>query len=675
MLRRKLAVQIIAGIVVVLCVLTVFVCITGYREFTLSAMTQYEDCAYNTARTAATMIVPELITGGIAGAEFQMRFKMLNDDWERLANTQDATFIYLIRPDKSDYDHIKFFLSVMNSSENYDRYPSGYVRKTTNDEYKQAYKELCENGQTKATIFRDKGDSETGHHITVMIPVKTKGADSVEWILCVQRPMERLSFFRKSYVRHVAITAAVIAGLVFVVYGTYLGRFLIRPVRKIAGEAKRFADEHTKPESPLGQAITAKNEIGQLAGTIDAMEAQVLNYIDSITRITKEREQIKAELSIAADIQLSMLPREFPQRKEFEIFATMTPAKEVGGDFYDFFMIDDDHLALVIADVSGKGVPAALFMVIAKTLIKNRAQMGGTPSEILAAVNNRLCESNDAELFVTVWLGILELSTGHVTASNAGHEYPAIRKADGNYVLFRTKQSPAVAAMEGMKFKPSEFTLEPGDSLYIYTDGVPEATNIHEELFGTDRMLDVLNTTAGMKAEDVLAAVKKSVDDFTGEAPQFDDVTMLYVKFLGGGKQKMHELITDAKIENLDEVLNFLGQYLEKWECPMKTHTQINIAAEEIFVNIAHYAYNPQTGKATITIERKGNDAEITFIDSGTPYNPLAKPDPDVTLSAEERGIGGLGIYIVKKSMDNVSYEYKDGCNILKFTKKIGQVQ
>ena len=533
MLRKKLAAQIIIGIVLTLFVLTVFVCVTGYREFTSAVSVQYEDCAYNTARTAATMIVPELLTGKAAGAEFQMRFKMLNDEWERLANTQDATFIYLIRPDKTDYNHIKFFLSVMNKSAHYERYPSGYIRQTSSEEYRQAYREICENGRHMVTIFRDKGDSETGHHITVMIPVKTTDSETVDWILCVQRQMERLNFYRKSYVRHVAIAAAVIAGIVFVVYGMYLGRVLVIPVSKIAVEAKRFADEHTEPESPLGRDIKAVNEIGQLARTVDAMEGQVLNYIDSITRITKEREQIKAELHIASEIQLSMLPREFPVRKEFEIFATMTPAKEVGGDFYDFFMIDEDHIALVMADVSGKGVPAALFMAISKALIRTRSMMGGTPSEILADVNNQLCEGNEAELFVTVWLGILEISTGKVIAANAGHEYPAIYRKGKGYELFKTKHSPAVATMEDLKFWGSEFELNAGDALYIYTDGVAEATNSNDELYGTDRMIDALDSTEGMSAENILLTMKKSVDDFTGDAPQFDDITMLSLKYYG----------------------------------------------------------------------------------------------------------------------------------------------
>jgi sigma-B regulation protein RsbU (phosphoserine phosphatase) len=672
MLRKNLAVQIIAGFVLVIAILTVFVCIIGYRYFTSVAETQYEDCALHTAKTAALYIMPELLTGEIAGSESQMRFKMLKSSWERLVNTQDATFIYLIRPDKSNYNHIEFFMSVMNESADYELYNSGYVRQTTNEEYRQAYRDICENDREKATIFRDKGDSKTGHHITVMIPIKSKNSESVDWILCVQRQMEYLNFYRKSYVRHVALAAVVIVVIVCLVYGVYLGRFLIVPVKKIANEAQRFADEHTESESPLSQQIKSRNEIGQLAHVLDAMELQVLNYIDDITKITQEKEQIKAELSVATEIQASMLPHDFPKNKEFDLYASMTPAKEVGGDFYDFFMIDSNHLALVMADVSGKGVPAALFMVIAKTLIKNRAQMGGSPSEVLADVNRRLCESNEAELFVTVWLGILETSTGHVIASNAGHEYPAVMKSGGDYELLKTKQSPAVATLEGLKFRQNEFDLHSGDTLYLYTDGVAEATNSDEMLYGTDRMLEALNMTKNDSAEEVLISMKKSVDDFTGEAPQFDDITMLCLKYFGG-ENSMKELTIEAKVENLDEVLAFVDEQLEAHDCSMKIQTQIDIAVEELFVNIAHYAYNPETGPATLRVEIQDEPLSvvITFIDNGIPYDPLAKPDPDITLSAEERQIGGLGIYMVKKSMDNITYEYKDGKNILSIQKNL----
>ena len=223
----------------------------------------------------------------------------------------------------------------------------------------------------------------------------------------------------------------------------------------------------------------------------------------------------------------------FPDRTEFDIYATMDPAKEVGGDFYDFFLIDDDHLALVMADVSGKGVPAALFMVIAKTLIKNRALMGGSPGEILAYVNDQLCEGNDAGLFVTVWLAILEISTGKGMAANAGHEHPALRRGDGTYELVKYRHSPAVATLEGIRFREHEFQLEPGDSLFVYTDGVAEATDANNELFGEERTLAALNRDPAASPKDLLANVKEGIDTFVGDAMQFDDITMLGLHYFG----------------------------------------------------------------------------------------------------------------------------------------------
>ena len=209
----------------------------------------------------------------------------------------------------------------------------------------------------------------------------------------------------------------------------------------------------------------------------------------------------------------------------------------MGGDFYDFFFIDDDHLCLVMADVSGKGVPAALFMVISKTLIKNRAQMGDSPAEIMKNVNTQLCDGNEAEMFVTVWVAILEISTGKGIAANAGHERPAIRRKDGKFELLFYRHSPALAMMDGIRFKEHEFQLNPGDSLFVYTDGVPEATDVRNELFGNERMLDALNRDPDAEPETLLRTVRQEVDEFTGEAPQFDDITMLGLKYLGPQQQ------------------------------------------------------------------------------------------------------------------------------------------
>ena len=247
-------------------------------------------------------------------------------------------------------------------------------------------------------------------------------------------------------------------------------------------------------------------------------------------------EATEADLRIGTQIQTSMLPSSFPAfpgRTEFDIHASMDPAKEVGGDFYDFFMIDNDHLALVIADVSGKGIPAALFMMSSKIYINDHATMGGTPAEILERVNKLVCANNDAHMFVTVWLGILEISTGKLTTSSAGHEYPIIN-VNGKYELFKDKHGMAVGAFEIAKYTNTEIQLKKGDSIFVYTDGVAEATDANNQMFGTDRTVEALNAApAGAAQKDVLAGVRTAVDAFVKEAPQFDDLTMLGLRYNG----------------------------------------------------------------------------------------------------------------------------------------------
>jgi sigma-B regulation protein RsbU (phosphoserine phosphatase) len=239
---------------------------------------------------------------------------------------------------------------------------------------------------------------------------------------------------------------------------------------------------------------------------------------------------------MANQIQTSVLPHEFPpfpERKEFELYAMMEPAREVGGDFYDFFLIDDDHLCLVIADVSGKGIPASLFMMNSKVLIKSFASGNNSPAEVLEKVNKEICENNQMEMFVTVWLGVLELSTGKIVASNAGHEYPVIGHAGGEFELIKDRHGFVVGGMDDVKYKDYELQLEPGDKLFVYTDGVPEATNVKNELFGTDRMLDALNADSYAPVEELLRNVRKAVSEFTAGAEQFDDLTMLAVEYTG----------------------------------------------------------------------------------------------------------------------------------------------
>ena len=328
--------------------------------------------------------------------------------------------------------------------------------------------------------------------------------------------------------------------LCLICYWWCIRRIVIEPLDKLAGAARNFTSEREHGEGLVMDKvrIAAKDEIGELYLAMSKMELDIAHYLDNLRKVTAERERVGAELNVAKQIQADMLPSifpAFPNRHDFDIYATMTPAKEVGGDFYDFFLVDETHLAMVIADVSGKGVPAALFMVIAKTLIKNRTLAGGTPAQILADVNNQLCEGNVAQLFVTVWLSILDLSTGKGVAANAGHEHPAVCRKDGEFALVEYRHSPAVATMEGLRFREHEFELRPGDTLFVYTDGVPEATDATPALYGNERMLKVLNNERRHPLQTILHAVKADVDAFIGDAPQFDDITMLALTFYGSG--------------------------------------------------------------------------------------------------------------------------------------------
>lgn len=309
---------------------------------------------------------------------------------------------------------------------------------------------------------------------------------------------------------------------------------IVRPVNRMARKVTEISEDKLLFE--MEDSFRTKDEIEVLAQSFANLSSRTVEYIKQITRITAEKERIGAELNVAAKIQADMLPRIFPpypNTKEFDLFASMTPAKEVGGDFYDFFMVDDSHIALVMADVSGKGVPAALFMVIAKTLIKDRTLQGGTPAEILGDVNAQLCEGNEASLFVTVWLAIIDLKTGDGMAANAGHEHPALRHKGGEFHLVEYRHSPAVAVMEGMKFREHPFHLDKNDTLFVYTDGVPESTDRNNTLFGNERMLEALNRNPDADPKTILKNVSDGISEFIGDAEQFDDTTMLCFRYKG----------------------------------------------------------------------------------------------------------------------------------------------
>ena len=302
---------------------------------------------------------------------------------------------------------------------------------------------------------------------------------------------------------------------------------MTRRINALSGSDQVFAME---------EAYRTGDEIEIMAESFASLSKRTRNYIQQITEITAEKERIGTELALATRIQADMLPNmfpAFPNRPDFDIYATMTPAKEVGGDFYDFFLIDDTHLGLVIADVSGKGVPAALFMMVSKILVQNYVMTGKSPAAVLQVVNSQIYSNNREEMFVTVWLGILDTETGKITAANSGHEYPVLLQTGGQFELIKDKHGFVIGAIDGIRYQEYELQMRPGSKLFLYTDGVPEATNAQNELFGTQRMLNALNASSGTSPETILNHVQEAVDSFVMDAEQFDDLTMLCLEYKG----------------------------------------------------------------------------------------------------------------------------------------------
>lgn len=461
------------------------------------------------------------------------------------------------------------------------------------------------------------------------------------------------------FMRNVSIYVSIFMEILIFAALFTLIYFLIKKViidnlRKINGTLAEITDGNLN----VTVDVRTNEEFASLSDDINQTVSTLKRYIaEAAARIDKE-------LEFAKEIQYSALPSVFPpypNRKDFEIYAHMITAKEVGGDFYDFYMLGDSTLAFMIADVSGKGIPAAMFMMQAKTIIKDLAESGLELPEVFATANKKLCENNDAGMFVTAWMGILDLKTGLLKFVNAGHNPPLVRQADGEFVYLKARSGMVLAGMDGIKYRQNELQLTPGDQIFLYTDGVTEATDKNNQLYGEERLLETVNRNIVMDTRKLCEAVKSDVDQFVGEAPQFDDITMLSVEIQYIRGENSITVIADDK--SMIPVSEFAKSLTEKLAVVPKVANKVSIAVDEIYSNIINYS---GAELATISYEIKDGRLYITFTDDGIPYNPLEAEEPDITLSAEERKIGGLGIFMVKKMTESMEYTYEDDKNILK---------
>ncbi len=542
-LSSDMSFNIIGGLVFLVIMFGVIISIIGNRSFVSAFKNEYSSVTYHMADTAALFVNGDHIEEYLAGGE-QQEYADTKRRLDGCCRRLNVSLIYVIRVDTSDYSRfVSVFNAVNNAVDNskYTEWELGYQRSATNDEYRRKYKAIYEDGAPFETIFRLRPTDGAHPHMTTLVPVKNSDGE-VTAILCMQRPVREMKDALRPYFLLIILGIVILDIVISVLTATFLRKAVIKPVEKVSKEAARFAKEHALSE-PLGE-ISRYDEISELAGSIDSMESDMVKYIENLTAVTSERERMSAELTIAAAIQNDAIPDDFPafpDRHEFDIYGLMDPAREVGGDFYNFFFIDDDHLALVMADVSGKGIPGALFMMITSILLSNRVKEGGTPAEVLRLMNDDICEHNQADMFETVWLGILEISTGKIIASNAGHEYPAIYRKGGKFELFKDKHGFVLGGMPGMKYKDYELQLGAGDKLFLYTDGLPESTNIENRMLGTDGMIEALNRYKDGTPKDIIEGVLKISEDFVGDADQFDDLTMLCIEIKETGKVTAEE--------------------------------------------------------------------------------------------------------------------------------------
>ena len=495
-------------------------------QYYYSQVNSYSNQAFDFARTAANIIDGDRVLGYVETGEKDDYYYKILDFLNVTQYETDLKYYYVFVPYEDDLVYVWDAVNVEGACE------LGQHEKYMSEESKAATFEIfCQDPPEKISIQKDK---KYGHIASAYSPVFNSSGEPV----AVVGVDLSIPGFRKSVLMYILLVVASIFTITLiaqVLFYRSVKNNIIRPIGQLTTSAGEIVNNLERDRAAEIDIHTG-DEIEELADAVKKMDGDLRSYIERLSAVTAERERIGTELHVAKRIQENMLPRifpPFPDREEFDLYASMIPAKEVGGDFYDFFMVDDTHIALVMADVSGKGVPAALFMMISRILLKNRILGGDSPGKALWNVNNQLTEANQADMFVTVWIAVIEISTGKGIAANAGHEHPVIKRAGGAYELVKYRHSLAVGAMEGVPFNEHTFELNPGDALFVYTDGVPEATSEADELFGNDRMLKALNRNPDADPEEVLGNVMEGIREFVEDAEQFDDITMLCFAYHG----------------------------------------------------------------------------------------------------------------------------------------------
>ena len=527
--RRKLQTTVLMSFTLLAVVLIIVISFVVGDRYIQGEMENCRTTAYAYTKSAAELIDGDKIAYYLETGEEDDYYYEILDFLNAFRLNTDIQYYYVFVPFEDDLVYI-WDANILKPGEmEIDVCELGY-----REEYMEGGKEATYSiyKQNPPEEIELVNDDKYGYIASAYSPVFNSSGEPVA-VVGVDVYMPDLQANMREFLVAVVVTIMLVVLVAILLCFFFVKRKIVNPINKIR-DASRSMVENLENEESMEVSVKTGNEIEELFDSFKQMYGDVRDYINQLSVVTAEKERIGAELDVAAHIQASMLPcifPAFPERKEIDIYATMDPAKEVGGDFYDFFMVDDRHLAIVMADVSGKGIPAALFMVIGKTLIKDHTTPGRDLGKVFTAVNNLLCEANSEGLFITAFEGVLDLVTGEFNFVNAGHEMPFVCKADGAFEPYKIRPGFVLAGMEGMRYRAGSMILEPGDKIFQYTDGVTEATNIHNELYGMERLEVILNKVKCGTSHEILPAVKADVDEFVGEAPQFDDITMLCLEY------------------------------------------------------------------------------------------------------------------------------------------------
>ena len=453
---------------------------------------------------------------------------------------------YLVIPTEDDLIYISEVYQ--NLPEGKEELSAGQAEFLEHRPYRPGEKEimmqvLAEGPEAEKTLYRGLREFDGEKLATALVPLYTM-ENELPALIGIDISVAAIWEAMMNMFIMLAVTIILITSIGIGVHYRVLERTLIQPIVTLKTGADELVGKLDSEEVFVSDIHTG-DEIEALAHSVEEMDRSLKQKTRELVEITAEQERLNTELELASSIQMDMLPcifPPFPDRSEFDIYASMKPAKEVGGDFYDFFLIDQDHLGLVIADVSGKGIPAALFMMMVKIMVQNCVLAGLGPKQALEQVNQLISEKNKESMFVTVWLGVLDIPSGKLIAVNAGHEYPILKKPGGCYELYKDRHGMAVGMMEGIHYREYELQLEPESHIFVYSDGLAEANNSEEKLFGIDRTLVALNEVPDADAEETLNAVRRAVDTFVGDAAQFDDLTMMCIVYHGAEHAQVPEI-------------------------------------------------------------------------------------------------------------------------------------